>query len=138
MNSAHLPDGAVVRGRGLRKPFSGPAPDRGLYLGGSKLRAAHTFDWPHEWIDWPDFWLPRDREYAIGRIRTFHAYALAGETVEVACGGGNGRTGTVIACMAILAGVEPAEAVAWARGNYNKHAVETPWQRGWVKRFPVG
>jgi protein-tyrosine phosphatase len=133
-----LPDGVVVRGRGLRNAFSGPAPDRGLYLGGSTLRARHTFDWPHEWIDWPDFWLPRDRSLAVERIRAAHADALAGSMVEVACEGGHGRTGTVIACLAILAGVAPGEAVEWTRGNYDERAVETPWQRAWVKRFPAG
>ena len=99
-----LPDGVWVRGRGLRRPArAGVAPDYGLYLGGGRLRRAHDqgITWTHEWIDWPDFLLPRDREQAIGRIRALHEQARAGRRVEVACGGGVGRTGTVIALCAI-------------------------------------
>lgn len=134
-----LPDGATVRGRGLRRPIpEGASPDFGLYLGTRRLRERyeHTLTWPHHWIDWPDFWLPRDRAEAIDRIRALHAEALAGRLVEVACGGGVGRTGTVVACLAVLAGVPRGEAVAWARTNYCPRAVETPWQRRWVTRFP--
>ncbi|WP_410479290.1 hypothetical protein [Pseudonocardia sp. H11422] len=33
----------------------------------------------------------------------------------MACGGGTGRTGTVIACMSILAGYPADGAVSWKR-----------------------
>lgn len=131
-----LPDGTWVRGRGLRNPTpDGPTPDFGLYLGSATLRRRNPITWPHEWIDWPDFLLPRDSGAAITQIRALHERALAGERVEVACGGGIGRTGTVIACLAIAAGTPSAEAVAWTRAHYHHRAVETPWQRRWVRRF---
>ncbi|HEY0447653.1 protein-tyrosine phosphatase family protein [Actinophytocola sp.] len=133
-----LPDGAWVRGRGLRNPApAGPAPDFGLYLGTRRLWLRHGPDlrWPQRWIGWPDFLLPVDRERAAGHIRALHERARAGERVEVACGGGVGRTGTVIACLAVLAGVPAAGAVGWARANFDPRAVETPWQRAWVGRF---
>lgn len=133
--AVRLPDGAWVRGRGLRNPApGGPPPQYGLYLGSAKLRAAHSFDWPHDWLEWPDFRLPRDSRAAVDRIRDLHQRAGAGELVEVACGGGIGRTGTVIAALATLAGVPAGEAVAWARANYQRRAVETPWQRRWIVR----
>jgi protein-tyrosine phosphatase len=88
----------------------------------------------HDWIDWPDFLVPRDSAQAVTLIRGLHARAKAGESVEVACGGGIGRTGTVMACLAVLAGVSPGEAVAWTRANYHHRAVETPWQRKWILR----
>ncbi|MBP2329866.1 protein-tyrosine phosphatase [Kibdelosporangium banguiense] len=142
MTSSHLPgaiqlpDGTWIRGRGLRNPEpDGPEPEFGLYLGGSKLRSRHSIRWPHEWIDWPDFLLPRDTDAAIRSIRAFHDLAKEGKQVEVACGGGVGRTGTVVACLAVLAGTPSADAVAWAREHYNHRAVETPWQRKWVLRF---
>ncbi|GAA3140118.1 protein-tyrosine phosphatase family protein [Planomonospora alba] len=134
-----LPDGSWIRGRGLRRPPpEGPTPDFGLYLGSDRLRSRHEggLRWPHEWILWPDFLLPRDRDLAVRRIRALHERARAGAAVEVACGGGVGRTGTVIACLAILAGLDPADAVAWAREHHHHRAVETPWQRRWVLRFP--
>ncbi|WP_026316272.1 protein-tyrosine phosphatase family protein [Actinokineospora enzanensis] len=134
-----LPDGTSVRARGLRasEPDS---PEYGLYLGGNKLRG--RFDvrltWPHEWIAWPDFWLPKDSVEATRLIRDLLERAQAGRPVEVACGGGIGRTGTVVACLAILTGIDPAQAVAWAREHHHPRAVETPWQARWVRQFPYG
>ncbi|MGH3781040.1 MAG: protein-tyrosine phosphatase family protein [Pseudonocardiaceae bacterium] len=55
--------------------------------------------------------------------------------VEIACTGGLGRTGTALACLAILDGVVAAEAVGYVRAHYNSRAVETPWQRRFVSRF---
>jgi protein-tyrosine phosphatase len=133
-----LPDGLWVRGRGLRDGMpDGIVPEFGLYLGTGRLRRryASRLTWPQEWITWPDFLLPLDFQNAVARIRQLHERAGAGERVEVACGGGVGRTGTVIACLAVLSGVEPGRAVAWTRANYRAKAVETPWQRWWVTRF---
>jgi protein-tyrosine phosphatase len=133
--AVRLPDGAWVRGHGLRNPTpAGPDPEFGLYLGSHRLRARHPLDWPHEWLDWPDFLLPRDTRLATDRIRDLHRRALDGQRVEVACGGGVGRTGTVIAALAVLAGIPAQDAVGWARTHYHPRAVETPWQRRWVRR----
>ncbi|MER5324645.1 protein-tyrosine phosphatase family protein [Streptosporangium roseum] len=134
-----LPDGSWIRGRGLRHPLpEGPMPGFGLYLGSDRLRRRHESElrWPHEWIQWPDFLLPRDHDLAVRHIRALHERARAGSAVEVACGGGIGRTGTVVACLAILAGLDPADAVAWTREHHHHRAVETLWQRRWVLRFP--
>lgn len=138
--SIPLPDGTLVRGRGLRRPApAGDVPDYGLYLGGARLRRRHDggLTWPHEWIDWPDFLLPRDRDLAVGLIRALHGRAREGRRVEVACGGGVGRTGTVIACLAILSGLPAEKAVVWTRAEYHPRAIETPWQRRWVLGFPA-
>lgn len=127
-----LPDGSWVRGRGVRHgPPVGVEPDFGLYLG-----VDYQPPWEHQAIAWPDFWLPRHPQEAARLLRQTHERARAGDRVEVACGGGHGRTGTAIACLAILAGVQPDEAVRWVRRHYDDHAVETPWQRRWVRRFP--
>ena len=132
-----FPDGTRVHGRGLARPRpDGPEPDFGLYLGTSRLRRKHGggISWPHEWVTWPDFLLPVHPGEAREKIKALHERAKT-ETVEVACYGGAGRTGTVMACLAVLSGVPAEEAVAWVRANYHERAVETPWQRGWVKRF---
>jgi hypothetical protein len=134
-----LPEGTWIRGRGLRYPLpAGPTPEFGLYLGSDSLRRRHEGElrWPHAWIQWPDFMLPRDRDVAVQQIRALYERAREGAAVEVACGGGVGRTGTVVACLAILAGLAPADAVAWTREHHHRRAVETPWQRRWVLRFP--
>jgi protein-tyrosine phosphatase len=62
----------------------------------------------------------------------------AGERVEIACGGGRGRTGTALACLAVLDGVPGEGAVAYVRRHYDRHAVETPWQRRYVRSFGEG
>ncbi|MBW8484112.1 protein-tyrosine phosphatase family protein [Actinomadura parmotrematis] len=136
-----LPDGAWVRGRGLNRPWpEGPEPEFGLYLGAGRFVRRHegALRWPHVWLEWPDFRVPRDRDEAVRQIRGLHERALDGAAVEVACGGGIGRTGTVIACLAVLGGVAPKDAVGWAREHYRPRAVETPWQRRWVREFPAG
>ena len=57
------------------------------------------------------------------------------ERVEVACAGGRGRTGTALACLAVLDGVDPAAAVRYVRAGYHPRAVETPGQRRFVARY---
>jgi len=79
------------------------------------------------WIDWPDFRLPRDRDDA--RAALVDAWCRSAEQrVEIACSGGRGRTGTALACLAVLDGVPPDEAVRYIRERYDRHAVETPGQ----------
>ncbi|WP_033295949.1 protein-tyrosine phosphatase family protein [Amycolatopsis jejuensis] len=133
-----LPDGAELRARGLGRPApGGPDPEFGLYLGSRRMRAKYdaALTWEHRWIRWPDFLLPSDRDGARREIEGLHARAKAGEAVEVACYGGVGRTGTVLACLATLGGLPPDDAVAWVRENHHERAVETPWQRRWVRWF---
>jgi protein-tyrosine phosphatase len=127
-----LPDGTFVRGRGRRRPLpDGPLPEFGLYLGQPTGRPG----WPAEWIDWPDFRTPRRPDRAAASIVRAYELARSGHRVEVACNGGTGRTGTVIACMAVLAGHPADDAVAWTRQHYRPRAVETPGQRRWVQWF---
>lgn len=128
-----LPSGRRIRGRGLRHPFpeTAPTPTYGLYLLGSP---PPPHNWPSRWVRWPDFRLPKDRRDA--REAFTEAWHRAGEErVEVACGGGRGRTGTALACLAVLDGVPADEAVEFVRRNYHRGAVETPWQSRYVRRF---
>ena len=34
----------------------------------------------------------------------------------------------------ILDGLTPADALAWVRSGYHPRAVETPWQRRWLRQ----
>ena len=128
-----LPSGRRVRGRGLRRPPpAGPAPSFGVYLLG---RPPPVLGWESRWVRWPDFRLPADA----GDLRSALAEAWersAGERVEVACGGGTGRTGTALACLAVLDGVPPGDAVAFVRRGYRPRAVETRRQARFVAAFP--
>ena len=91
--------------------------------------------WPADLIEWEDFGVPIDGERAVAQIESVFARARGGEGVEIGCLGGLGRTGTVLACMAILAGVDPAESVSWVRQHYRAEAVETAEQEAWVAWF---
>ncbi|GGZ18898.1 protein-tyrosine phosphatase family protein [Streptomyces poonensis] len=128
-----LPSGRLVRGRGLRHPLptDGPAPTYGVYLLGSR---PPEVPWDSTWLPWPDFRLPADHAEASRVLRDAWSRTLT-ERVELACEGGRGRTGTALACLAVLDGVPPGEAVAYVREHYDRRAVETPWQRRYVRRF---
>lgn len=82
---------------------------------------------------WPDFWLPTDPVQARDILRETWERSRT-ERVEVACGAGRGRTGTALACLAVLDGVPAGPAVAFVRQHYHPRAVETPWQRRWLRR----
>jgi protein-tyrosine phosphatase len=127
-----LPSGLVVRGRGLRKPLpAGAVPGFGVYLLGKEPPAV---GWESRWVRWPDFRLPSDPEQlrdALGEVLE----RAGAERVELACGGGIGRTGTALACLAVLDGLPADEAVGYVRRHYHPGAVETPWQRRFVRRF---
>jgi hypothetical protein len=128
-----LPSGRRVRGRGLRRPLPpAPHPTFALYLLG---RRPPSVEWDHRWLRWPDFWLPSDRSEATAALREVWARAES-DRVEIACGGGVGRTGTALACLAVLDGVPNSAAVDYVRRHYSPRAVETPWQRRFVVRFP--
>jgi hypothetical protein len=127
-----LPDGRRVRARGLRHPMpAGSPPEFGVYLLGDD---PGPFDWEHRWVRWPDFRLPASTADALDALAAAHRRAPT-ERVEVACGGGIGRTGTALAALAVMSGVAPRDAVAWVRRAYHPCAVETPWQRRWVARL---
>jgi hypothetical protein len=131
-----LPSGRLVRGRGLRRPLppGAPTPTYAVYLLGKR---PPEVPWAAHWLRWPDFRLPSSRTEA-REVLTDAWRRAADERVELACGGGRGRTGTALACLAVLDGVPPAEAVDYVRRHYDRHAVETPWQRRYVRRFADG
>jgi len=127
-----LPSGRLVRGRALKgPPPEGPGPDFAVYLLASEPPAPA---WETVWVRWPDFGLPADAAQA----REAFAAAWrrsATQRVEVGCAGGRGRTGTALACLAILDGVPAPGAVAYVRVHYAPGAVETQEQERFVLGF---
>ncbi len=130
-----LPSGRLVRGRALWKPVAAEhEPEFSVFLLGRK---PPPVPWGSRWVRWPDWWLPLnpdDAKEAVGeawdRART--------ERVEFVCAGGRGRTGTALACLAVIDGVAAVDAVDFVRAQYRSRAVETPWQRRYVSRFSAG
>ncbi|HVB65731.1 MAG TPA: protein-tyrosine phosphatase family protein [Nitrolancea sp.] len=129
--SVAFPDGTVVRGAGLaQRDANATWRSFGLYLD-----ARWQPTWPAIVVEWEDFGLPTHPFSAAEAIQDAFARASSGEHVEIGCAGGIGRTGTVLACMAVLAGVPPDAAVAWVRTHFRSDAIETPVQEAWVRWF---
>lgn len=125
-----LPDGTRIRGRGLRKGEPVVPADWSLFVLG---RAPDTTA-PSRWVRWLDFAVPLDWQDARTALLEARERATT-ERVEVVCNGGKGRTGTALACLAVLAGLEVNEAVTYVRTHYDRHAVEVPWQRLYIRWF---
>lgn len=128
-----LPDGTEITAVSFdpRDPYARTRePDYGLYLD-------HRWQppWSHHQFDWPDFGVPDDLSPVLAAFRSVLERARGGQQVEVGCLGGHGRTGTALACLAVLVGQDPAEAVAWVRANYCPNAIETRAQEEFVTRF---
>ncbi|MCF2589256.1 protein-tyrosine phosphatase family protein [Brevibacterium sp. UCMA 11752] len=140
-NVLELPSGRLVRGRSLHAASASEetAPGFELILLGkrhefeSQIAAPSAAD-ESRWVKWPDFWLPSDPRDAAEAMHELwkHAESLR---VGVACSGGRGRIGTAMACIAIIDGVAPHEAVSLVRRGYDARAVETPWQNRFVEEF---
>jgi hypothetical protein len=125
-------DGTTVVGaRFLVDDPYGPerAPTFGLYL---DERWAPP--WDHAHLPWVDFGVPDAAELRAA-LEAVLDRARRGERVEIGCLGGHGRTGTALACLAVLTGTPPGDAVAWVRAAYCEKAVETDEQRAFVARF---
>ncbi|HEY5303684.1 MAG TPA: protein-tyrosine phosphatase family protein [Acidimicrobiales bacterium] len=133
----NLPDDTVVyaQGRlGLIPSDRVSQPDFAVYLD-DRWNDDPEVKWPYRMIAWPDFGAPEDQSELFDVIVDIRARARSGEIVEIACYGGLGRTGTVLACLAVCAGVPCRDAVEWVRINYDQRAVETKEQCQIVEAF---
>jgi hypothetical protein len=126
-----FPDGTVVRASAL----SDRNKDEGWREYGLYLDPMWRPSWEAELIGWEDFGIPEWPEEAAEAIGRAFALARSGKHVEVGCLAGMGRTGTVLACMAILAGVPPTDAVSWVKWNYHPDAIANAEQEQWVGWF---
>lgn len=124
-----LPDGRQVRGTGVRRSREGvPDPGFAVFLLG---RRPNGVPWDHSWVKWRDFSVPASTPAAVAALREAFDRSLA-ERVEIACGGGMGRTGTALALMAVMAGLPAGDAAAWVKASYHPRALETRGQRNWL------
>lgn len=127
-----LPSGLRVRGRGVRRPLpAGPPPQFAVHLLG---QSPPPVTWEARWVRWADMGLPRHPREVRAVLEEVRRRGRT-ERVELACAGGRGRTGTALACLAVLEGVPARDAVAFVRRHYHPRAVETPWQRVFVRWF---
>jgi protein-tyrosine phosphatase len=82
----------------------------------------------------PDGAAPRDERAMEGILEWISEGRALGD-VAVACMGGVGRTGTVVACALVAAGWDPELAIARVRAVRHPLAVETDAQLGFVRKF---
>jgi len=128
-----LPDGTQVTAVSFDAvdPYGrDPRPEYGLYLD-----RRWQPPWSHDHLEWPDFAVPDDPAHVLTMLRSVLERARRGQLVEIGCLGGHGRTGTALACLAVLAGHPTSDAVAWVRATYCPKAVETAAQEAFVTGF---
>ena len=128
-----LPDGTGVTAVSFdaRDPYARDRPpDYGLYLD-----PRWEPPWSHDHLEWPDFGVPEDPRSVAAALGKLLERARGGDRVELGCSGGHGRTGTALACLAIMCGHPPEDAVAWVRASYCADAVETAQQEAFVAGF---
>ena len=114
----------------MRPAPDGPDPEFALYVVASE---PFGVPWEFRWVTWADFGLPSD-PLAL-REALVEAWQRADrERVEVGCMGGRGRTGTALACIAVLDGVPPTRR-STSSGGTPPDAVETQAQRQFVVEF---
>lgn len=88
-------------------------------------------------LPWQDYGLPQLPDEDVSFLIDFALdWADAGKRIEVGCMGGHGRTGSLLALMALHCGVsDPKEAVKWVRANYCEEAIEGAKQEWYVEKF---
>jgi protein-tyrosine phosphatase len=114
-------------------PFDAmPEGARGLCLEAGAARAAEA-----EWqLDVPDYGVPDEAGLRAVLAQMLEAMrATPKDTYHIGCKAGIGRTGTVMACLAIMAGAVEGDPVAWLRAAYFQGAIETPGQEAFVRGF---
>ena len=114
-------------------PFDAmPEGARGLCLEAGAVRVAEA-----EWqLDVPDYGVPDEAALRAILAQMLEAMRAAPDgTYHIGCKAGIGRNGTVMACLAIMAGPVEGDPVAWLRAAYYQGAIETPGQEAFVRGF---
>lgn len=130
-----LPNGLVMQASSMTGTLKRrhKEPDFGLYLDSGWLSLA---EWRAEFIRWPDFGTPTHAEAAVEAIIEAYQRITEGWLVETGCIGGHGRTGTVLACMVVMAGeTDPEAAMRYVWKNYCHEAIESKAQMDFVRWF---
>jgi hypothetical protein len=111
--SVTFPGSFDIRAGGADDQHDSTAPDWGVYADPC------WEEWPGVLLAWPDFGVPRDDEQVVSAIVEAVGRARHRKDVLVGCRGGIGRTGTLLAALAIACGIPAEGARAWARSNYH-------------------
>lgn len=131
-----LPDGTMIvcSSEFKRKGDDDEAapPDFGCYM-----YSGWEPDWLAYWLNWTDYGLPKMSTDTVEKIvDDLLVRARAGQRVEIGCMGGHGRTGTLLALLALKAGAScaaDAKKLVWR--DYCNHAIEGDIQEWYVEAF---
>lgn len=116
-----MPDGTTVYASSMTAHKEGKTPDFGVYAATGWRPDCIAFT-----VNWDDYGLP---QIPYDQLEWALDYALAsareGKKVEFGCVGGHGRTGSMLALVALKCGAESAKvAIDWIRSNYCKETIE--------------
>lgn len=127
------PDGLTLYGSSHSGTVpEGYKPDFAIYL--DKCWTAQTLAIQ---VPWQDMGVPGlDDEHIIALVDLIGRMIGKGQTVEVGCIGGHGRTGTLLAIVGLEHGIAtPDEAVEFVRKNYCEQAIETKTQEWYIAKY---
>lgn len=130
-----LPSGRRIRGRSWSDPVCEIADvsailttaDPDVFAGRDAQGIAENV----VYISWPDGRIPRRPQQAIEQLKDLLKSA-DDKRIEVTSGSGMGRTGTALAIMAVLEGMEPSKAIDFLHEAYSDDAVMSHAQSGFL------
>ncbi|MFJ9623218.1 protein phosphatase [Streptomyces sp. NPDC101181] len=118
--------------RRLRAPHAESA-DFGLYLD-ERWHGEADARRPY-FVSWPRLEAPVEATLLFTRVREAAQEVRNGATLEVACFGGHGRTGSALACLdMVLGGATAEEALTRVRREYCSRAVGAPELERFVRQ----
>lgn len=132
---------------GAKTPDSSMKMDVGVYLDDSWSAVARHLATPGLDIpgldngpavvlfQWPDYNVPRSMREFVGLATWTLEQIQAKRMVETGCFASHGRTGTMLACLLVLKGMEATAAIAQVRREHCDSAVEVASQVEWVHAF---
>lgn len=130
-----FPNGKMIYGSSCHaeapKDF---VPDFGFYLDSSWFQQAKQLG---IMLPWQDMGLPKiDRAHVDAAVTLACSMIERGDTIEVGCIGGHGRTGTFLALIAMRNGVAtPEEAITYIHEHYCEEAIESELQEWYIKAW---
>jgi hypothetical protein len=138
-------DKPMLGERSKKVGFSG-SPDIGFYLddrwASGSLLVSPGFNPPFArkasrsrmvLFPWEDWGIPENPRVFHRAVRWLLSEAEKGQKIEVACMGGHGRTGTALATMLVVQGLDARTAMRRVRRSYCEEAIESDKQIAFLR-----
>lgn len=129
-----LPDGTEIICSSQHDPKDrdDAYPDFGCYMASSWKP-----DWRSYWLNWNDYGLPNMSMAVVDQIvDDLLKMSREGYRVEIGCIGGHGRTGSLLALLALKAGIDdPEKAIEFVHTTYCEEAIESARQEWYIEAY---